>query len=268
MIIYKTTNLINGKIYVGSDKNNNEKYLGSGKLLKQSIKKYGKQSFKKEVLQKCSSLNELKYSESYWIKKLKSNIRGIGYNISDGYYGGDCFSNHPNKEEYRQKLKNAIIGEKNRMFGKSVYDVWKEKYSKKDYEEKVLEYKKKLSEGVRKSLKNRKVKGAYENWLEKFGKEKADENQKKLNEKRKNNAKGSNNSNSKIVEIYENDLLIARYNSYLEFQEKENKSYNFVYKNANKIIHCKDKRFNGKFMKVIKKSKNKNITGGVCEVSL
>jgi hypothetical protein len=32
MIIYKTTNLINGRFYVGSDKYNNPKYLGSGKL--------------------------------------------------------------------------------------------------------------------------------------------------------------------------------------------------------------------------------------------
>lgn len=42
MIIYKTTNLINNKIYIGQDKNNNPKYLGSGDLLKKAIKKYEK----------------------------------------------------------------------------------------------------------------------------------------------------------------------------------------------------------------------------------
>jgi len=39
MIIYKTTNLINKKIYIGQDSNNNQKYLGSGKKNKKCHKK-------------------------------------------------------------------------------------------------------------------------------------------------------------------------------------------------------------------------------------
>jgi hypothetical protein len=35
MIIYKTTNLVNGKYYVGKDEKNNPEYLGSGKILEQ-----------------------------------------------------------------------------------------------------------------------------------------------------------------------------------------------------------------------------------------
>ena len=53
-IIYKTTNLINGKIYVGSDISNIPSYLGSGKILKCAIKKYGKDNFQKEILDICS----------------------------------------------------------------------------------------------------------------------------------------------------------------------------------------------------------------------
>lgn len=48
MIIYKTTNKINGKIYVGLDTKNNPKYLGSGKIIKFAIKKYGKENFEKK----------------------------------------------------------------------------------------------------------------------------------------------------------------------------------------------------------------------------
>ena len=47
MIIYKTTNLINGKIYIGMSKNKKENYLGSGIYLKYAIDKYGKENFKK-----------------------------------------------------------------------------------------------------------------------------------------------------------------------------------------------------------------------------
>lgn len=55
MVIYITTNLINGKQYIGKDARNNPKYLGSGTYLIKSIKKYGKENFKKEIIEHCSS---------------------------------------------------------------------------------------------------------------------------------------------------------------------------------------------------------------------
>jgi hypothetical protein len=47
-IIYKTTNSINGKIYIGKAKFNDPNYLGSGILLAKAIKKYKRESFIKE----------------------------------------------------------------------------------------------------------------------------------------------------------------------------------------------------------------------------
>lgn len=84
MVIYKTTNLINGKFYIGQDFNNDSKYYGSGKLLTMAIKKYGKENFKKEILEYCSSEKELDDREIYWISKLNATNRDIAYNICEG----------------------------------------------------------------------------------------------------------------------------------------------------------------------------------------
>ena len=56
MVIYKTTNLLNGKIYIGKDKRNDRKYLGSGKILRQAVSKYGLRNFSKEILEECKAL--------------------------------------------------------------------------------------------------------------------------------------------------------------------------------------------------------------------
>ena len=84
MIIYKTTNLLNGKIYIGQDTKNRPSYLGSGKLLNMDIKKEGKTNFKKEVLEHCSTVAQLNKREKYWIKKLNTTDKNIGYNILKG----------------------------------------------------------------------------------------------------------------------------------------------------------------------------------------
>lgn len=88
MIIYKTTNLVNGKIYVGQDSKNDSKYLGSGINISRAIKKYGFINFKKEILEFCKNIDELNEREIYWISLLNSIDRNIGYNISIGGKGG------------------------------------------------------------------------------------------------------------------------------------------------------------------------------------
>lgn len=88
--IYKITNKINGKIYVGRHKTcKNEpfdRYWGSGPLIKQAIKKYGKENFKKEILEECTK-DTVATREIYWIDKL--GAREGNYNITAGGPGGD-----------------------------------------------------------------------------------------------------------------------------------------------------------------------------------
>ena len=113
-IVYKTTNLINGKFYIGKDSANRKTYLGSGKLLKQAFTKYGRINFTKEILEYCIDSEHMSIREIFWINELNAQNTDIGYNIADGGLGGDTFTNHPNKEAIRTKHKNRkrVVGYK------------------------------------------------------------------------------------------------------------------------------------------------------------
>jgi group I intron endonuclease len=119
MIIYKTTNLLNGKIYIGKDRYNNENYLGSGKILKQAIQKYGRDNFNKEILEECQDEKIWLKREVYWIEYFNSTK--VGYNIALGGNGGDTISNNPNKDDIRkrhsEKMKDPNVN-KNKARGR------------------------------------------------------------------------------------------------------------------------------------------------------
>jgi hypothetical protein len=62
MYIYKITNLVNGKMYIGQSSKvveESKNYYGSGLLIKRSIEKYGIENFKKEILENCETQLEL-----------------------------------------------------------------------------------------------------------------------------------------------------------------------------------------------------------------
>lgn len=88
--IYKTTNLINGKIYIGQHQSQvfePEKYIGSGKILTEAINKFGIKNFKNELICWCETIEELNQQEIYWIAKYNATDATIGYNISGGGSG-------------------------------------------------------------------------------------------------------------------------------------------------------------------------------------
>lgn len=107
MVVYITTNLINSKRYIGRDMYNDPKYLGSGKLLKKAIDKYGRSNFKKDILQECSTLDELKLAEEYWIQHYNASNSNEFYNILNSSTGGDSLTNHPDLDIIRDKIKKA-----------------------------------------------------------------------------------------------------------------------------------------------------------------
>ena len=100
-IVYRIINLINGKIYIGVHitKNINDSYMGSGKLIKSSIKKYGVKNFKKDILAIFDNPEDMFKMESQIVNKdfIKDNKT---YNIKEGGKGG---WNHVNENYSLEK---------------------------------------------------------------------------------------------------------------------------------------------------------------------
>ena len=106
MIIYKTTNLLNGKIYVGQDSHSDPKYLGSGVYIYNSIRKYGKKNFIKEIIDSTEVKKNLDQKEILWIKFYNCKFPN-GYNLTDGGQGANGW-NH--SKETKRKISEANKG--------------------------------------------------------------------------------------------------------------------------------------------------------------
>lgn len=83
--IYKITNKINGNFYIGKHKTKdlNDKYMGSGKLIKAAIRKHGIENFEKEILETFNTEEEMNEAEKHYV------VLGEGsYNLCPGGQGG------------------------------------------------------------------------------------------------------------------------------------------------------------------------------------
>lgn len=88
--IYLTTNLINGKKYIGQHKGEiNDTYFGSGSLIKKAIQKYGKENFTKEILAICDTREEADEKEKMFITQYNAVEDDNFYNLQEGGSGGD-----------------------------------------------------------------------------------------------------------------------------------------------------------------------------------
>jgi len=129
MVIYKTTNLVNGKIYVGQHyTSDDDGYLGSGKLFLRALFKYGKENFIRETLEFCTSSN-VNEREIYWIDKLSATNKEIGYNFHEGGTGGKVWGDvNPFQGMHHSIETKKILRLKN--LGKTVSEETKRKISK------------------------------------------------------------------------------------------------------------------------------------------
>lgn len=114
-------------IYIGrrviQNNNRDKTYLGSGIAFNNALKLYGKENFKRQILEYCADNDSLNKREVYWVKEFKSNNLDIGYNLTEGGDAGDKISKHPNKADILKRRvetwkKNFHSNEERKLLNK------------------------------------------------------------------------------------------------------------------------------------------------------
>lgn len=124
MLIYKITNDINNKVYIGQTTNtlkerirnyyNEVKWQSESRPIISAMSKYGIEHFHFEIIKdNISTKQELDNEERKFIQLYQSLISQNGYNVE---LGGN--SNGKHSQETKQKISEAQLGNKNHMYGK------------------------------------------------------------------------------------------------------------------------------------------------------
>jgi group I intron endonuclease len=142
MIIYKVTNKINGKVYIGQttksldSRRKRHEWEYKNYCFPNALRKYGKENFIWEVLEHCDSKEELDEMEFHYIKQYNT-LSPLGYNLTlggEGVVGNKCSEESrrkmsiahtgikmpPFSEEHKRKISESHIGNKNPNFGKKM----------------------------------------------------------------------------------------------------------------------------------------------------
>lgn len=194
-IIYKITNILNDKIYIGKHQtmNPDDGYYGSGVALKNSIKIHGKENFKKEVLFVFDSEEEMNLKEKELITE-EFVARSDTYNMGVGGEGGAHFKGKKHSAETIARITESLNSDENRQKsvetgrktgslskGRKLSD--KARQNMSDAQRKAIseETKKKISESLKKF--NEENPGHFKNLTKKKRKSMSEETKQKLRNK-------------------------------------------------------------------------------------
>jgi group I intron endonuclease len=116
--IYKITNTINNKIYIGAHKTSNlqDSYMGSGKQIKAAIKKYGISNFKKEYIVILNNMEDMFNHEALLVNDYFV-ARDDTYNIMEGGKITPDRKGAKHSIETIKKLKENSAGSNNTQYG-------------------------------------------------------------------------------------------------------------------------------------------------------
>ena len=119
--IYKVTNLINGKIYIGVHKTKNfsDGYMGSGKVIQQAIKKYGRENFSKEIIEYFQTYEDALLKEKEIVNEDFLNSENT-YNLRRGGFGGFDYINNSeiikfNGKRHTEETKKLLREKRSRQ---------------------------------------------------------------------------------------------------------------------------------------------------------
>ena len=184
-LIYKITNLINNKIYIGQHvtTNVNDDYMGSGDHIKNAIKKYGIENFKKEIIAECSSFDEMNELEKELVNQDFVNNPNTYNHAIGGSYGWKNCLKYKSEEEVQNIRKHA---------GDAIINLMKNPEYRKQHVEKISNGLKEAGFDPRTFL----------------GKTHSEETKRKMSEthKRNNHQKGEKNSQFGKCWIYNLEL--------------------------------------------------------------
>ena len=112
-VIYKITNKLNGKIYIGQTARTLEERMKEHRwsnelYIDRAIRKYGINAFEVSVVEECTDSDELNERERYWIAFYNCK-KPNGYNMTDG---GDGGAGHVVSEEAKNKISKFHKGRK------------------------------------------------------------------------------------------------------------------------------------------------------------
>jgi len=125
--IYKVTNILNGKMYIGQSINPEARWRKHNersskcRVISAAIKKHGKENFEFQILCWCPDKT---YANMVEIRLIEAHdTRRVGYNICVGGEGFGSGEDHPKygkkaTEETRHKISAAKMGELNPHYGK------------------------------------------------------------------------------------------------------------------------------------------------------
>lgn len=96
-------------------------YLGSGLYIQRAIKKYGKESFYKIIIDEADNEQELRDIEEYYIDMFDAVKNKDFYNLKNSSIGGNTYDSDKNSERYKKRVENAsraTSGKNNPMYGR------------------------------------------------------------------------------------------------------------------------------------------------------
>jgi group I intron endonuclease len=207
--VYKISNTLSGRYYIGYSTNINRRFTVHRNKLKQNYhdniflqRAYnldGEDKFVYEIIHICDTEEYAKEIELQYLTDL--SIREHLYNLNFNNSGGDLLSNHPDKEKIREKIlksqaenmsklsseerkqKYGKCGERNGMYGKTHTDEIRKKLSDTHKGNTYRNGKKASDETRQKMSENAKLKLGEKNPF--YGKHHSEETIQKIKEKNK-----------------------------------------------------------------------------------